>query len=154
MKKIKFLKVATAFILGLSTIGTIASPAYAADYEICDDGNVPESTKRITGCPGYAQEDTFQSTLIGILNAVIGIAGLVAVIFIIVGGINYMTSAGDAQKVEKGKKTILYALIGLVVCALAFAIVNWVIVGVLKQNSNGGSTASHLIENTIAFFIK
>ena len=38
-----------------------------------------------------------------------------------------MTSSGDTGKVEKGKKTVIYALIGLVVCALAYAIVNWVI---------------------------
>ena len=41
--------------------------------------------------------------------------------------------AGDAGKVKKGKDTILYGLIGLVVCVLAFALVNWVIVGILKQ---------------------
>jgi len=38
-----------------------------------------------------------------------------------------MTSAGDAGKVAKAKSTILYATIGLAVCVLAFAIVNWAI---------------------------
>ena len=68
-----------------------------------------------------------------ILNAVIGILGLVCVVVMIIGGINYMTSSGDAQKVKKGKDTILYGLIGLVICVLAFALVNWVIVGILKN---------------------
>jgi len=38
-----------------------------------------------------------------------------------------MTSNGDATKLEKAKKTILYACIGLAICVLAFAIVNFVI---------------------------
>ncbi|MBR3332261.1 hypothetical protein IKG28_01360 [Candidatus Saccharibacteria bacterium] len=67
-----------------------------------------------------------------IINAVIGILGLVCVIVMIIGGVNYMTSAGDAGKVKKGKDTILYGLIGLVICVLAFALVNWVISGVLN----------------------
>lgn len=67
-----------------------------------------------------------------ILNAVIGVLGLVCVVVMIIGGINYMTSAGDAGKVKKGKDTILYGLIGLVICVLAFALVNWVISGILS----------------------
>ena len=55
------------------------------------------------------------------------VGGIVAAVFIVVGGFNYMTSAGDAGKVAKAKNTIIYALIGLVVCVLAFAIVNWAI---------------------------
>ena len=69
-----------------------------------------------------------------IINAVIGILGLVCVVVMIIGGINYMTSSGDAGKVKKAKDTILYGLIGLIVCVLAFAIVNWVIGGLLSQS--------------------
>ena len=68
-----------------------------------------------------------------ILNAVIGVLGIVCVIVMIIGGINYMTSAGDTDKVKKGRNTILYALIGLVICVLAFAIVNFVIANILGQ---------------------
>ena len=70
-----------------------------------------------------------------ILNAVIAVAGIVAVIFIVKGGFDYMTSSGDAGKVQKAKQTILYAVIGLIICALSFAIVNFVIIGLLGQNS-------------------
>ena len=68
-----------------------------------------------------------------IISVVIGILGLVCVVVMIIGGVNYMTSAGDAGKVKKGKDTILYGLIGLIVCVLAFALVNWVIKSVLNQ---------------------
>lgn len=65
--------------------------------------------------------------LVDILNAVIGSLGIVAVIVVVIGGILYMTSSGDSSKVKKAKDTILYGIIGLVICALAFAIVNFVI---------------------------
>lgn len=66
-------------------------------------------------------------SIINILNGVIGILAVVCVVVIVIGGVNYMTSAGDAGKVKKAKDTILYAIIGLVVCALAATIVNFVI---------------------------
>lgn len=69
-----------------------------------------------------------------ILNAIIGVLGLVCVVVMIIGGINYMTSSGDTSKVKKAKDTILYGLIGLIVCVLAFAIVNFVIVNIIGQN--------------------
>ena len=84
-------------------------------------------------CKGTTTDNTLSSNVTNVINAVIGILGLVCVVVMIIGGINYMTSAGDAGKVKKGKDTILYGLIGLVVCVLAFALVNWVIAGVLKN---------------------
>lgn len=77
--------------------------------------------------------NTLKTDVTNIINAVIGVLGIVCVIVIIIGGINYMTSSGDAGKVEKAKKTILYGIIGLVICALAFAIVNFVIKSILQQ---------------------
>ena len=70
----------------------------------------------------------------GILNAVIGVLSFVCVIVIIIGGVTYMTSSGDAGKVKKAKDTILYGVIGLAVCVLAFAIVNFVISNILQGN--------------------
>jgi multisubunit Na+/H+ antiporter MnhB subunit len=55
------------------------------------------------------------------------VLGVVCIIVIIVGGIGYMTSSGDAGKVKKAKDTILYGVIGLIICVLAFAITNFVI---------------------------
>lgn len=67
-----------------------------------------------------------------IINVVIGVVGFVAVAFIIFGGIQYTTSAGDPGKVKKAKDTILYGIIGLVVSMLAYAIVNFVLSSVFK----------------------
>ena len=70
---------------------------------------------------------TLQSTVGNVIQGVVGILGVACIIVIIVGGIGYMTSSGDAGKVKKAKDTILYGVIGLVICVLAFAITNFVI---------------------------
>jgi TRAP-type C4-dicarboxylate transport system permease small subunit len=84
--------------------------------------------------PDNTQGDGNQlsTVVINIINAIIGVLGLVAVIVIILGGVQYMTSSGDAAKVKKAKDTILYGVIGLIVCVLAFAIVNFVIANIIQ----------------------
>lgn len=71
------------------------------------------------------------SMITNIMNGVIAVLGFVCVVVMIVGGVNYMISAGDSNKVTKAKNTILYGLIGLVICVLAFAIVNFVIKSII-----------------------
>ena len=65
-----------------------------------------------------------------------------------------MSSSGDAGKVKKAKDTILYAVIGLIVSALAFVIINFVLNDILKQNGSGGDDEEgyipSLIENDVA----
>ncbi|MBR2767235.1 hypothetical protein IKD67_04110 [Candidatus Saccharibacteria bacterium] len=80
-----------------------------------------------------ANNNDLQGNVIAILNAVIGVLSFVCVVVIIIGGVTYMTSSGDTTKVKKAKDTILYGVIGLVVCVLAFAIVNFVISNILGQ---------------------
>ena len=60
-----------------------------------------------------------------IINLLSAIVGIVAVIMIIVGGLRYITSGGNEQNVTSAKNTILYAIIGLVVVALAQLIVRF-----------------------------
>ena len=67
------------------------------------------------------------ATIGRIIQAVVGMLGLACVVIIIIGGINYMTSSGDAGKVKKAKDTILYGVIGMVICVLAFAITTFII---------------------------
>jgi hypothetical protein len=56
------------------------------------------------------------------INTGIYAAGIIAVIVIIIGGINYTISRGDPSKVKKAKDTIMYGIIGLVIVALAWTI--------------------------------
>ena len=64
---------------------------------------------------------------LAILEILLRVAGLVAVIMIIVGGFEYVRSGGESNKVEKAKNTILFAVIGLVVVIVARALVALVI---------------------------
>ena len=60
------------------------------------------------------------------LNSVLGIATLIALIYIIMGGFNYLTSAGSPEKVQNATKMITYAVIGVVVIAISFAIKSYI----------------------------
>ncbi|GDX62939.1 hypothetical protein LBMAG34_4730 [Candidatus Saccharibacteria bacterium] len=64
-----------------------------------------------------------------IINILLGIIGVVAVIMLIIGGFRYVLSAGNEKATSGAKDTILFAIIGIVVAVLAFAIVNFVIGG-------------------------
>lgn len=61
-----------------------------------------------------------------------------------------MTSTGDAPKVKKARDTILYAVIGLAVCVLAFIIVNFVINNILSSSTSSSSMIQNPIK-TVAF---
>ena len=75
--------------------------------------------------PGASTDLTGQISLS--LNAVYVVIGIVAVIMIIIGGVNYATSQGDPTKIKKAKDTILYGIVGLVIVLMAFAITAFVL---------------------------
>ena len=83
--------------------------------------------------------------IVNAINWVIGISGAVAVIFVLIGGIGYITSSGDAQKLQKAKKTITYALIGLAIVALSEIIVIFVSNIINDANSKATSANQTLI---------
>lgn len=64
------------------------------------------------------------------LNIFYFVVGIVAVVMIIIAGFRYVTSGGDSKNVEQAKGTIMYAVIGLIVVAAAFAITNFILGGV------------------------
>ena len=76
-----------------------------------------------------------QDTVIAIIQWILGLLGLVAVILILYGGFTWMTAGGSEEKVEKAKKIITAAIIGLVVVLVAWAIVIFAL-NVL-QNTSG-----------------
>jgi len=65
--------------------------------------------------------------LSGLLGTVYFVAGAVAVIVIIIAGIFYVISEGEAAKIKRAKDAILYAVVGLVVVMMAFIITNFVV---------------------------
>lgn len=70
------------------------------------------------------------------------IVGAIAVIMIIIGGLRYVISGGDASQVQAAKNTILYALVGIIVAILAYAVVNFVIGSFVPSSSSNGTGAS------------
>ena len=80
-----------------------------------------------------------------IINVLSALAGAAAVIMLIVGGFRYVTSAGSETAVTGAKKTILYALVGLVVVAVAQIVVHFVLNNIGSSGtaaSNSGSSSS------------
>ena len=62
-----------------------------------------------------------------ITNTILYVLGFISVVMLIIGGVKYTLSAGDAKAVTDAKNTILYALIGLVIAILSYAIVNFIV---------------------------
>ena len=97
---------------------------------------------RCDGCPAdlFGDAGVFKQ----VTNTILYIVGIIAVIMLIIGGIRYVISGGDAKKVTDAKNTVLYAIIGLIIAFLAFAIVNFVITalpGSAKQGTASLITA-------------
>ncbi|MGI9027282.1 MAG: pilin [Candidatus Saccharimonadales bacterium] len=82
------------------------------------DGNCSEVDNA-----GAEKLNQFISQVVNVISLIVGIA---AVIMIIIGGFKYITSGGDSGAVTGAKNTILYAIIGLVIVALAQFIVRFV----------------------------
>lgn len=88
-----------------------------------------------------AQGDGQPTTLFGggsivttVINIMLFVVGALSVIMIIIGGLRYVLSGGNASNVTAAKNTILYALVGLIVAFVAFAAVNFVL-GLLTGTS-------------------
>lgn len=80
---------------------------------------------RCDGCPAdlFGDGGVFKQ----ITNTLIYIVGVIAVVMLVFGGIKYVVSGGDAKKVTDAKNTVLYAIIGLVIAFVSYAIVTFVI---------------------------
>jgi hypothetical protein len=84
--------------------------------------------------------DTIEAVLNNISTYLKSIAGVIAVIFIVIGGIMYMISGGSTEMMERGKKTIIYAMAGLAIVIGASTILSE-IKGILGGGSSGGLAA-------------
>jgi len=65
-----------------------------------------------------------------VINSIFGIVGSLALVMFIYGGFLWLTSAGSAEQVKKGKDIFIWAVIGLVVIFSAYSLVRFVIQGV------------------------
>jgi len=78
-----------------------------------------------------------------IINMMLFALGAISVIMIVIGGIRYTTSNGDSNGIQGAKNTILYAIVGLVVAILAYAMVNFVVDNLVSGGSQSTPTAQY-----------
>ena len=122
--KTTIIKKASAFVLAFAFAATaLLVPVAPANAENAVQNGI-DSAKG-DGVPGQLFGDG--SIFTTIVNVLLFIIGAICVIMLIWGGIRYTTSAGNSASVTAAKNTIMYAIIGLVIAFLAFAIVNWVL---------------------------
>ena len=84
-----------------------------------------------TGLPG-AQGATISQVLLTYINVALMAVGIIAVGFLIIGGFRYITSGGNDEAAESGKKMITNAIIGLVVIILSYTIITVIISAIAK----------------------
>ena len=77
-----------------------------------------------------------------IVSVMLFTVGILSVIMLIFGGLRYIISNGDSKKVEAAKNTILYAIIGLIVAIMSYAIVNFVVSSFTTSGGGINSTGS------------
>ena len=129
-KSLQALLIVPALALGVSLVAPVVQPT--AVHAQADGG--------LAGGATSAKGDDQQTDLFGdngvfkiITNVLLFLIGAVSVIMLIIGGIRYVVSGGDSAAITSAKNTILYAVIGIVVAILAYALVNFVITSLLRN---------------------
>ena len=134
LKKIKtsFLQITALTLLAtFGFSGVVAAQGADPQNAICEGAATLQINSNPTGdkCAAEAEgtESRVNSLITQIINIFSVIVGIIAVIMIIIGGLKYITSGGDSGNVTGAKNTILYALIGLIIVALAQFIVRLIL---------------------------
>ena len=91
------------------------------------------------GLPGSSAGDsngqatnTNSSEIVVVLQVVFGIIGGLALLFITLSGLRYITAAGDPQRMQQAKEGIIYALVGIAIAISAEALVTFVLRGLMS----------------------
>lgn len=131
------LGVAVSALMPIPALALQTGPAQECsnDLTLNNGANCAASSSNATNL--FNSGGVFQT----VSNVLIFIVGAVAVIMLIIGGLRYVISQGDKGNVESAKNTILYAVIGIVVAVMAYAIVNFV-AGSLTGSGTSGTTGS------------
>lgn len=118
MNKIKISIIAIAATAGLAFVAPVPTVGAAPEDDI---------HAGVQAIGGNDAGGTLATQIEDIVNLMLYILGAIAVVMIVIGGIRYATSNGESSQISSAKNTILYAVIGLVVAVMAYAIVNFVL---------------------------
>jgi len=138
LKKIKEICM-TIGVFSLLVAPVLATATVSAD--IAGDVTCGTNFSTATNCSAATatSNDNGQSVdkiLTLVVNVFSVLVGFIAVVMIIVGGVKYITSGGDSGNISGAKNTIIFALVGLVIVALAQVIVHFV----LQKVATAGTT--------------
>ena len=119
--------VAAALLLAGLAVAAVHSPAHvfalnAKQQAICD--SIGSGTNCGASNKGGSDVNGVLKTIINLFTAIVGV---IAVIMVIIAGFKYITSGGDSAKLTSAKGTLVYALVGIAIVALAQAIVRFVL---------------------------
>ena len=132
MKRIKQFSLAALLVTGLGVGLSPVLPAHAADLDPCT------IDKTSTLCTDKATD--IDSVFTTIVNVLLFIIGAISVIVIIIAGIRYTSSGGNANAVAGAKNMLLYGIVGLVVAIFAFAVVSFVVDRTMSPTNTSTST--------------
>jgi len=124
----------SAAITLLMPIGFGVATTYAADYNVqsslgtngCAGSNATTGANGAK-CSGTVASDSLSVLIKNILNVFSWVVGIVAVIMIIIAGFRYIVSGGESGGVTGAKNAILFAIVGIVIVAIAQIIVQFVL---------------------------
>jgi len=119
MKKIKVALVSLVAVMAGAFALTTAAPVYADVAGEIQGG--------VNAIGGNKEKATLGGRLEDVVDILLYVLGAIAVIMIVIGGIRYATSNGESSQISSAKNTILYAVIGLIIAVMAYAIVNFVL---------------------------
>ena len=144
--KIKNIIMALALILTFGS--SIPLSAQAATVGGLEELCGIDANKSSDICKDYIKSTDNQVGLLiaRVLKTMLFIIGALSVVMIVYAGFNFVTSAGDSGKVNKAKGVILYAVIGLVVSLLAYAIVSFVTSSIAPASTVTRKPSGSIIE--------
>lgn len=125
---------ALAFLLSFNLLLPVSAlAADAVQQGVCSGAQNLHLEGTAAACPtGTAETKTFNTIITEIINLISVIVAVIAVIMIVIAGFRYITSGGSSDKISSAKSTLLYAIIGLIIVALAQVIVRFVLAKTTK----------------------
>ncbi len=115
--------IAAILVLGVATVPVVLAPSPTLAAPSCTGTDCVTTGAKKSGIDDNV---TVDGTIKNVTNVLLFLIGAVSVIMLIVGGFRYVASNGNADQIKAAKNTIMYAIIGLVVAIVAYAIVEFV----------------------------
>ncbi|HSW79698.1 MAG TPA: pilin [Candidatus Saccharimonadales bacterium] len=125
LKRIILTAAAVSMIATPALVPAMAGAATSVNQNICSGTNA--SASGTGSCDTQTANNQVTTLMTNIINFFSLLVGIVSVIMIIIGGFQYITSNGDSGKISTAKNTIIFALVGLIIVAMAQFIVHFVL---------------------------